>query len=160
MRGRPAVGRNPAYSGATAADFHRLPQLSRYGYWRPESKVQELKAQRTADNVASKRTVVNVGAARRGDTLLIAILALLVDAKEPECSARYYPQDTLAYAWVTVVPVDEQLSDMQVVWERFNEYPAFRDLIDQLKTESTEETGVDFEAEIAARFILYLTQQV
>ena len=42
LRVGPSVGRNPAYSGATAADFHRLPQLSRNGYWRPVSKVRVL----------------------------------------------------------------------------------------------------------------------
>ena len=53
------------------------------------------------------------------------ILALLIDAKPPEYSARYYPPDTLAYAWVTLLPGEGQITDMQDIWERFNEYPAF-----------------------------------
>lgn len=76
------------------------------------------------------------------------ILALLIDAKPPEYSARYYPPDTLAYAWATLVPVDEQLSDMQDIWQRFNEYPAFTDFVDEMREDFEDETGIDFEAEV------------
>lgn len=76
------------------------------------------------------------------------ILALLIDAKPPEYSARYYPPDTLAYAWVTLAPVDGQLSEMQDIWERFNEYPAFADFIDETREEFEDETGIDFETEV------------
>ena len=76
------------------------------------------------------------------------ILALLVGAKPPEYSARYYPPDTLSYAWVTLVPVDEQLNDMQDIWERFNEYPAFTVLIEELQEDFEDETGIDFEDEV------------
>lgn len=76
------------------------------------------------------------------------ILALLVGAKPPEYSARYYPPDTLAYAWVTLVPVDEQLGDMEDIWERLNEYPAFTDFINEMQHEFQAETGIDFEAEV------------
>ena len=77
------------------------------------------------------------------------LLALLVNAKEPEHSARYFPADTLVYTWITLTPGDGQFEDMRDIWGRFNDYPAFRDLADELKTEFTEETGIDFEAEIA-----------
>jgi len=76
------------------------------------------------------------------------ILALLVGAKPPEYSARYYPPDTLAYAWVTLVPVDEQLSDMQDIWDRFNEFRDFRRVIDELRDDFEDETGIDFEEDV------------
>ncbi len=76
------------------------------------------------------------------------ILALLVGAKPPEYSARYYPPDALAYAWVTLVPVDEQLSDMQDIWDRFNEYPAFTEFIKELREDFKNETGIDFEEDV------------
>ena len=76
------------------------------------------------------------------------ILALLLDLKEPEHSARYYPPDTLAYAWVTLAPGGGQLGDMQDIFERFSEYPAFVDLIDDLQDDFKEETGVDFEEDV------------
>ena len=76
------------------------------------------------------------------------ILALLVGAKPPEYSARYYPPDTLAYAWVTLAPGGGQIGDMQDIWGRFNEYPAFADLIDEARQDFREETGIDFETEI------------
>ena len=77
------------------------------------------------------------------------ILTLLVGAKEPEYSARYYPPDTLAYAWVTLTPGGGQFEDMREIWERFNEYPAFADLVDEMKQELAEDTGIDFDREIA-----------
>ncbi len=76
------------------------------------------------------------------------ILALLTGAKPPEYSARYYPPDTLTYAWVSLVPGAGQLDDMQDIWGRFNEYPRFEELVDELKTDFTAETGIDFETEV------------
>ena len=76
------------------------------------------------------------------------LLALLAGAKEPEHSARYYPADTLVYAWATLLPGGGQLADMQDVWERFNGYPAFAELVDELKLELTKDTGIDFDSEV------------
>ncbi len=73
------------------------------------------------------------------------ILALLVGAKPPEYSARYYPPNTLAYGWLTLVPGQGQLQDSENIWERFNEFSAFRDLMDLAKEEFEDETGIDFE---------------
>ncbi len=75
-------------------------------------------------------------------------LALLAGAKVPEYSARYYPADTLVYAWATLTPDGGQFEDMREVWERFNDYPAFADLVDQLKRELADDTGIDFGTEI------------
>ena len=76
------------------------------------------------------------------------ILALLAGAKPPEYSARYYPPDTLAYAWVTLTPGDGQIENIRDIWGRFNEYPAFADLIDELRDEFEDDTGIDFETEV------------
>ena len=76
------------------------------------------------------------------------ILALLVDAKEPEYSARYYPSDTIAYGWITLVPGEGQVGEMEAIWERFNEYPGFRDLVDELKIDFLTETGINVEEEV------------
>ena len=77
-----------------------------------------------------------------------SLVALLAGARGPEHSARYYPSDTLAYGWATLAPGGGQLTDMQEVWERFNGYPAFADLVDELKLELTEDTGIDFDTEV------------
>ena len=58
------------------------------------------------------------------------LLALVAGAKEPEHSARYYPTDTVAYAWATLAPGGRQLADVRDVWERFNGYPAFAELVE------------------------------
>ena len=76
------------------------------------------------------------------------ILALLEGAKPPEYSARYYPPDTLAYAWVTLAPGDGQIDDMQDIWARFNEFRDFRRLIDELQDGFQDETGIDLEREV------------
>ena len=76
------------------------------------------------------------------------ILALLVGAKPPEYSARYYPPDTLAYAWVTLAPGGGQMDDMQDLWQRFNEFRDFRRLIDEVQEDFEDETGIDLEREV------------
>ena len=76
------------------------------------------------------------------------ILALLIGAKPPEYSARYYPPDTIAYAWVTLAPRGGQLDDMQAIWARFNEFRDFRRLIDEAQDGFEDETGIDVEREV------------
>lgn len=76
------------------------------------------------------------------------LLSLLAGAKEPEHSARYYPPDTLAYAWATLTPGGGQFNNMQDIWSRFNEYPEFEDLVDEFKKDFRSETGIDFDDEV------------
>ena len=92
--------------------------------------------------------VVGVGMYFRLIPIPGPILALLVGAKPPEYSARYYPPDTLAYAWLTLVPGQGQFEDVQDIWGRFNEYPAFRDLVDELQEEFESDTGINFEEDV------------
>ena len=77
------------------------------------------------------------------------IVAFLVGAKEPEYSARFYPPDTIAYAWVTLAPGSGQLNDMQDIWARINEFRDFRRFVDELQDQFEDETGIDFETELA-----------
>ena len=95
--------------------------------------------------------VVAVGAAMYFRLIPIPgpILALLIGAQTPEYSARYYPPDTVAYAWVTLAPGGKQMDYMQETWDRFNEFRAFRRLVDELQAEFEEETGLDFDHDIA-----------
>ena len=76
------------------------------------------------------------------------ILALLVGVKEPEYSARFYPPDTIAYGWMTLLPGGEQSADMQDIWDRLNEYPGFQDFLEETKVEFQTETGIDFDEEV------------
>ena len=77
------------------------------------------------------------------------LLALLAGSKPPEHSARYYPQDTLVYGWVTLTPSGGQFDDMMDIWERFNGFPAFEDLVEEIKEEFALETGIDFDDDVA-----------
>ncbi len=76
------------------------------------------------------------------------LLALVAGAKEPEYSARFYPEDTLAYTWFTLAPGGGQFADMQDIWGRFNEYPAFEELVKELQEDFTDETGIDLAQEV------------
>ena len=76
------------------------------------------------------------------------ILALLVGVKEPEYSARFYPAGTIAYGWMTLLPGEGQVEDMQEIWDRLNEYPGFQDFLAETKVEFQTETGIDFDEEV------------
>ena len=76
------------------------------------------------------------------------VLALLTGSRPPEHSARYYPPDTVAYAWVTLAPSGEQLNDMMDLWERFNAFRAFSELVADAKAEFEIETGIDFDRDV------------
>ncbi len=102
----------------------------------------------TAATLVIAVSIVAVGMWRGFIPVPGPLLALLVGAKGPEYSARYYPPDTLAYAWVTLTPEGGQFEDMRGIWGRFNDYPAFRDLIDQMEADFTEETRIDLATEV------------
>ena len=76
------------------------------------------------------------------------ILALLAGAKPPEYSASYYPPDTLAYAWISLTPGDGQFEEMRGIWGRFEDYPAFQDMIKELKNDFNRESDIDFDTEV------------
>ena len=66
----------------------------------------------------------------------------------PEHSARYYPDDTLAYIWVSLYPEDGQREQMLEMWDRFNEYDAVADLVDEIEEEMGQEGEFRFEEDI------------
>ncbi len=76
------------------------------------------------------------------------LLTLLVGAKEPEYSARYYPPDTIAYGWITLIPGEGQINDMQEIWGRLNEYPGFEKFVEETKHDFLTETGIDFDVDV------------
>ena len=73
------------------------------------------------------------------------LIPLLVGGGEREHTARYYPPDTLAYSWATLVPADGQFEELQDIWERLDDSRAFRNLVDLAEDEFEQETGIDFE---------------
>lgn len=77
-----------------------------------------------------------------------ALLFVLLRGAEPEYTARYYPPDTMAYTWVTLVPAEGQVDHLQEIWERLNRSRAFRDVVDLAQDDFEEETGVDVEKDV------------
>ena len=101
-----------------------------------------------------------LGLAAAAVVLVIVVLVALVLAgilpnpllrlalNAPEHSARFYPADTVAYSWVTLYPEDGQRDQMMELWDRFNEFEAVTDLIEEWRQESEEEGIYSFEEDI------------
>ena len=67
---------------------------------------------------------------------------------KPENTAQYFPDDVLAYSWMTLNPGDGQRAEMLDIWERFDELDGFHDAVQDLLEEFREETDIDFEEDI------------
>lgn len=78
----------------------------------------------------------------------MSLLGAYIRPREPEFSARYYPPDTVAYAWATLLPRGKQSGHMQDIWDRLNEYPGFVRTLDDWKSGFTEETGISFDENV------------
>ena len=79
----------------------------------------------------------------------MSLLGTLARTRQPEFSARYYPQDTAAYTWITLTPGGRQMRYMQDIWGKLNEYPAFADAVDDWKSGFAEESGISFDEDVA-----------
>ncbi len=66
----------------------------------------------------------------------------------PEHSARYYPRDTISYAWLTLYPQDGQFDQMMDLFERFNEIPEMEERLEDLQDDVEDESGFNFEEEL------------
>lgn len=66
----------------------------------------------------------------------------------PEHSARYYPRDTISYAWLTLYPEDGQIDQMMDLFERINELPELEERLEDLQDDVEDESGFDFEEEL------------
>ena len=77
------------------------------------------------------------------------LLGMFARTRQTEFSARYYPQDTVAYTWITLMPRGRQMRYVREIWQQFNEYPGFVDTVDDWKSEFSEETGISFDDDVA-----------
>ena len=66
----------------------------------------------------------------------------------PEHSARYYPRSTVTYIWVSLYPQDGQREQMMEMWDRFNEYDAVADSIEEFEEDAGQEGEFTFEEDI------------
>ena len=80
----------------------------------------------------------------------MALLGMSGRTTRPEFSARYYPPETVAYAWVTLAPRGRQMRYMRETWDRLNEYPGFVSAVDEWKSGFTAETGASFDLDLAS----------
>ena len=77
-----------------------------------------------------------------------ALLNLLSGTDPPEHSAGYYPDDTLAYAWLTLAPGQGQLEQSRDIWDRFNDIREFRRRVDDLQDGFEYDSGIDFDQDV------------
>lgn len=93
--------------------------------------------------------VLIVAAAGVGAAVYLGYIPAFWLYESPERSARYYPEDTLAYAWLTLNPSADQRRQMTDIWDRLNEIPNVRDVIEEWQELLDDETGIDFDRHIA-----------
>ena len=67
----------------------------------------------------------------------------LADARPPEHSARYYPRDTVLYAWATLLPPGEQRAHAGEIWEQLKEIPEFLEIREEFEETIRDELGVE-----------------
>ena len=66
-----------------------------------------------------------------------------------EQSARYYPPDVAAYAWVNLYAEGGQGEHRKDTWARLNEMPGFISWTNDLIEMADDESGIDFERDVA-----------
>ena len=66
-----------------------------------------------------------------------------------EQSARYYPADVAAYAWVNLYAEGGQGEHRKDTWIRLNEMPGFISWTNDLIEMADDESGIDFERDVA-----------
>ena len=78
------------------------------------------------------------------------LLNIFLLTRQPEQSARYYPDDTLLYVWLTLNPGDGQREQMQSIWDELNEQPTFRAWRDDTEDLAMDEYDIDIEDDVLA----------
>ena len=79
----------------------------------------------------------------------MSLLGAFTRTTRPEYSARYYPPETVAYAWVTLAPHERQVGHINQTWDRLNEYPGLVSAVDGWKSRFAEKTGASFDLDVA-----------
>ena len=80
---------------------------------------------------------------------MVALYPLFEDHGAPlEGAARYYPADTVVFAWVNLYPESGQRAHMNDLLDRLNEIPAFREEWDRILDNFRTEYGLDLEADL------------
>ena len=109
-----------------------------------------------------QETTESAGRTRMNRTQIIVIIAALAVAfgtiitwfmlpgilltlltNRPEHSAKYYPQDTVVYGWLSLAPGKGQKEEGQRLWEQIREHPDARNYIDDLRETLQDEYGID-----------------
>lgn len=98
--------------------------------------------------VAVAIVVVILGVLGAIDTGLIPG-SLFRSGTSAEQSARYYPPDVAAYAWVNLYAEDGQGEYRKDTWARLNEMPGFIGWTNDLMDMADDESGIDFERDVA-----------
>ena len=88
-------------------------------------------------------TLIALAVAGIAAAILIGIITLPWSATQAEHSARYFPDNVIAFAWMTLNPSMGQREQMQEICDRFDNTPAFRDWVDELNDSLKDETGFE-----------------
>ena len=85
-----------------------------------------------------------------GVAIYSGALPLPWNAKPAEYHARYFPDDVVAYAWLTLNPAMGQREQMMEAWEGFQDIEGFREWVGGIEDDLVEETGFDLAEEMRA----------
>ena len=89
--------------------------------------------------------VILVGGFLIWTIFLTGFINRLADARPPEHSARYYPRDTVLYAWATLLPPGGQREHAGEIWDRFQEIPEFLEIREEFEETIRDELGVEID---------------
>ncbi len=84
----------------------------------------------------------------RPTALPVALITLFINVDEPEYSARFYPPETLAYAWVNLLSDEIISGDALDIWEQLNDDPVFKNSLDDFEVQASDETEIDFREDV------------
>lgn len=79
-----------------------------------------------------------------------ALLGMFAQRTQTEFTARYFPPDTAAYAWIKLTPRGRQMRYVREIWGTLNEYPGFVGAVEDWKSGFAEETGIEFDEDVAS----------
>ena len=68
--------------------------------------------------------------------------------KPTEHSAKYYPEDTYLYTYLTLYPRGQQRKNMLALWERFSDLSSFNRSLEEQKEELEDQTGISLDNDV------------
>lgn len=83
-----------------------------------------------------------------GAVVVLVLLLPDIEGAEPERTAAFFPEDSIAYGWISFSPGVGQGRRMLDLWKRLDGLPRVRDAVDELLDDLEDETRIDLEQDL------------